>query len=38
MLPLNQWLGLARWGFLLLLLLFLVVLVWRLRREGDGGS
>ncbi len=35
-LPLNEWLGLARFAFLLLLVLFVLMVLWLLRRDAQG--
>ncbi len=33
-LEINQWLGIARFGFLSVLILFLLFLLWRLSRDA----
>jgi cbb3-type cytochrome oxidase subunit 3 len=34
-LPLNEWLGLARFVFLLLLIFFVLMVLWLLRRDAQ---
>ena len=34
----GEWLGLARFGFVALLFVFVVVLIWQLRRDPTGGG